>query len=191
MKTTVNEKAESIKDAIKGTAQKSKETIREIIDSNSKYVVAALDSNEKIVESIKETLSQQKIKDSITGSVQSTFGKSIVLAEDAIDSIINSYTRQMELNVDLNTKLLDVFKESNSQSPEKVLNLIHENFEASHQLTVNNTKEILSFYNKHTNLALNFNEKFGKNIVSQIESLGKVRNKGMEMTTEWATEWYK
>ena len=117
MKTsTLNEKAEKIKNTIKGTAEKSKETIREIIDSNTKYIGAALDSNKKIIDSIKEKLNQQEIDDSVTDTLKSTFGKSIELAEDALDSIINSYTRQMELNVDFNTKLVDTIKESNIEN---------------------------------------------------------------------------
>ena len=152
METILNGKAEKIKDKIKGTAEQSKKTIREIIDFNTKYIGTALDSNKKIVDSIKEKLNLQEMEDTVTGTLKSTFEKSVELAEDALDSIINAYTRQMELNVDFNTKLVDAIKESDSKSPEKVLNLIHENFEASRELTINNTKEILEFYNKHTNL---------------------------------------
>jgi hypothetical protein len=191
MNTTLNEKAEKIKSNIKGTAEKSKETIRQFIDSNKKHVGAAIDSNKKIVDSIKEKLDQQDVNDSVTENVKDTFGKSVELAEDALDSIINSYTRQMEMNVDFNTKLVDAIKESKSEHPEKVLELIHQNFEASYQMTLNNTKEILDFYNKHTNLAVNFNEKFGENINSQIESLFKIQGKGLNRFTDWASEWWK
>ncbi len=191
MNLTLNEKAEKIKSNIKGTAEKSKETIRQFIDSNKKHVGEAIDSNKKIVDSIKEKLDQQDVKDSVTENVKDTFGKSVELAEDALDSIINSYTRQMEMNVDFNTKLVDAIKESKSEHPEKVLELIHQNFEASHQLTLNNTKEILDFYNKHTNLAVNFNEKFGENINSQIESLFKIQGRGLNRFTDWASEWWK
>ncbi|MCE9537990.1 MAG: hypothetical protein K8R85_02070 [Bacteroidetes bacterium] len=136
-------------------------------------------------------MNQKEIQDSVTDTLKSTFGKSVELAEDALDSIINSYTRQMEMNVDFNTKLVDALKESNSTQPEKVLELIHENFEASHQLTIKNTKEILDFYNKHTNLAVNFNEKFGASINAQIESLFNLQSKGLNKFTNWASEWWK
>lgn len=191
MSTTLNEKSEKIKNSIKGTAEKSKETIREIIDSNNKYISVALDSNKKIVDSIKEQLNQKDIDDSVTDTLKHTFGKSVELAEDALDSIINSYTRQMEFNVDFNTKLVDAIKESDNKNHEKVLNLIHENYEASRQLTIKNTKEILNFYNKHTNLAVNFNEKFGENIRTQIELLFKIQSKGFNKFTEWASDWWK
>ena len=191
MNTTLNEKSEKIKNSIKGTAEKSKETIREIIASNTKYIGEALDSNKKIVDSIKQKFDQQKIEDSVTDTLKNSFGKSVELAENALDSIINSYTRQMELNVDFNTKLVDVIKESGSKHPDRLLELIHENFEASRQLTINNTKEILDFYNKHTNLAVNFNQKFGDSINAQIEALFNIQNKGLNKFTNWASEWWK
>ena len=191
MNNTLNEKSEKIKNSIKGTAEKSKETIREIIASNTKYIGEALDSNKKIVDSIKEKLNQQEIEDSVSDTLKSTFGKSVELAEDALDSIINSYTRQMEMNVDFNTKLVDAIKESNTSQPDKMLELIHENFEASRQLTIRNTKEILDFYNKHTNLAVNFNQKFGDSINAQIESLFNIQSKGLNKFTNWASELWK
>ncbi len=191
MKSKLNEKAEKIKNNIKGSAQKSKETIREIIASNTKYIGDALDSNKTIVDSIKEKFNQQSIEDSVSETVKNTFEKSVELAEDALDSIINSYTRQMEMNVDFNTKLVDIIKESNIDNPEKILNLIHENFETSHQMTIDNTKDILNFYNKHTNLALNFSQKFGENINAQIESLFSIQSKGLGRFTGWASEWWK
>jgi hypothetical protein len=191
METTLNEKAEKIKEKIHGTAEQSKKAIREIIETNAKYIGTALDSNKKIVDSIQENLKKQKMEDTVTGNLKTTFGKSVELAEDALDSIINSYTRQMEMNVDFNTKLVDAVKEADAKTPEKVLNLIHENFEASRQLTVNNTKEILEFYNKHTNLAVNFNQKFGESINAQMESMFKIQGTGLNRFTDWASEWWK
>lgn len=189
---TLNEKAEKIKSNIKTTAEQSKEAIREIISTNTKYIGDALDNNQKMVDSIKAKLNQQEIEDSVTGPLKNTFGKSVELAEDALDSIINAYTRQMELNVDFNTKLVDALKESgNNESSEKVLKLIHENFEASYKMTINNTKEILDFYNKHTNLAVNFNQKFGATINAQIETLFSIQQKGLTKFTSWASEWWK
>ncbi len=153
-----------------------------------------------MVDSIKQKLNQQEIEDSVTDTMKNTFGKSVELAEDALDSIINAYTRQMELRLyrcnkgylHFNTKLVDALKESSTnENYEKVLKLIHENFEASHKMTVNNTKEILDFYNKHTNLAVNFNQKFGDSINAQIETLFNIQHKGLNKFTAWASEWWK
>ena len=138
-RATLNERAEKMKVSIKDTAEKSKETIREIIGANTKFINDALDYNKKVVDAVKLKLNQQDIEDTLTDSLKSTFRKSVELAEDALDSIINSYSRQMEMNVDFNTKLIDIVKDTNSSTPEKLLNLIKENFEASRKLSVKNT----------------------------------------------------
>jgi hypothetical protein len=190
MNTTLNETAEKIKKTINGTAEKSKETIRGFIETNNKHVDAALDSNLKMVNSIKENFNQKSIDDSVTETLKSTFGKSVELAEDALDSIINSYTSQMEQNVDFNTKLVDAIKEPKNATPEKFLEMIKENFEASRKLTIENTKEILDFYNKHTNLALNFNKKFTENINSQIEAITTLQGDGKNKFTSWTAQWW-
>ncbi len=191
MKATLNEKAENVKETIRGTAEKSRQTIREIIHTNVKSIGAALDSNKKIIDSIKEKLNQQEIEDTVTGTLKNGFGKSVELAEDALDSIISSFIRQMELNVDTNVKLADAVKESNSAAPEKIFNVIKENFEATRKLTINNTKELLESYNKHANLAVNFNQKFGESINAHVASLVKIQHTGLNKFNEWATEWWK
>ncbi len=191
MKRELKEKAEKIKKNISGIAEKSKETIREIIASNSKYASEALDSNAQVFDTIKKNLKQQKMEDTVTDTLKDTLLKSVELAEDTLDAIINSYTRQMELAVDFNTRLVDAVSEANPDNAEKFLELIHENFETSHQLTVKNTKEILDFYNKHTNLALNFNKKFANNVNSQIDTLFEIQSKNLDKFTNWASEWWK
>lgn len=191
MDNTLNSKAEKIKNNIKGTAEKSKETIKEIIASNSKYLGDAINSNKKIVDSIKEKLNQQEIEDSVTDTLKKTFGKSVELAEEALDSIINSYTKQLQMNVDFNTKLVEMIKESKNGSPEKTLEFILENFEATRQLTINSTKEIFNFYNQHTNLSMDFNQQLGKNITTQIESFSGLQNNSMNKFTAYASEWWK
>jgi hypothetical protein len=191
MSTTLNSKSEKIKNSIKETAEKSKETIREIIGNNSKYIDSALDTNKKVVESIKKKLNQEDVEDSITSNVKDTFLKSVELSENAIDAIVNTYVKQVEWNIDLNTKLIDALNENYGKNPEKVLNLIYENFEASRQLTISNTKEIIDFYNKHTNLAVNFNKKFAENVATQVEVLSRIQAQGLNKFNEWATDWWK
>ena len=190
MEATLNGKAEKIKNTIKDTAERSKDAIRELIELNTKHIDSALDSNKKVVDSIKAKFNQKEIEDTVTDTLKTTFKKSVELAEGALDSIINSYSRQMEMNVDFNTKLADAIKEPGIETPEKILKLIHENFEAARQLTLCNTKEILEFYNKHTNLAVNFNLKFGENINDQIESLFKIRSRSLNNYTDWASDWW-
>ena len=188
---STHEKAEKIKKNITGFAEKSKETIRELIGASSKQMETALDANAKIFEGIKKNLHMQEVDEKVTGTLKHTFVKSVELAEDAYDAIINSYTRQMELTVDFNSKLVEAVKESNVDNADRFLELIHENMEASQKLTAENTKEILEFYNKHTNLALNFNTKFADNVNSQVDAMFEIQKKSLQRFTGWAQEWWK
>jgi hypothetical protein len=140
---------------------------------------------------ISEAAKQHDMEDSVTGKLKNTFGKSVELAEGAIDSIISSYSRQMKMNLDGNTKLMEAVKNSDSKTHDKVLNVIQNNFEAVRELTINNTKEILDFYNKHTNLAVNFNEQFSENINVQLASLFNIQSKGHQAMTDWTNAWRK
>ena len=191
MATTANESAEKIKSGIKATSEKSKETIREIIDSNKKYISSALDSNKKMIDSVRERLNQEKLDDTVTGPLKNAYEKSIELAEDALDGIINSYTRQMELAIDSSSKLLDNVKDLANGKTDTVLNSIQENFEAARQLNIKNTKEMVDFYNKHANLALNFDQKMGGSIYAQIDAIAKIQREGYNKFTEWASDWWK
>jgi hypothetical protein len=173
MSTALNSQSETIKNSIIETAD------------------SALDINKKAVDSIKKNLTQKEIDDSITYTVKETFGKSVELAEDSIDSVINAYVKQVEWSVALNAKLIDSFKENYGSNPEKVLNLIYENFETSRQVTIKNTLEIIEYYNKHTNLAVNFNKKFADTIANQVEVLSHIQSKGLDKYKEWVSDWWK
>jgi hypothetical protein len=185
------EKAEKIKKNIAGFAEKSKETIRELIGSSSKQMENAMDSNTKIFDSIKKKLDIQEVDGKVADTVKHTFVKSMELAEDTFDAIINSYTRQMAHTVDFNTQLVEAVKESNPKNADKFLELIQKNFESSQELNSKNTKEILEFYNKHTNLTLNFNKAFADNVNAQVEAMFQIQSKGFDRFTNWASDWWK
>jgi hypothetical protein len=191
METTINTKAEKIKEIIHSSAIKSKETIRQLIDNNAQHLGTALDANKKMIDSIKGNLAGYAMEDAITPDRQVNFDQSIQLAEDTLDSIINSYTSQMESNVDFNTHLIEAIKESKGTDFNKVLELIQENFVTSRELTLKNTQEVLDFYYRHTNLAVNFNEKFGGNINAQLDALFAIQSRGQHRFTEWASDWWK
>jgi hypothetical protein len=189
--TNTHDKAERVKRNMSGYAEKSKETIRELIGSSSKLMETAMDGNTKILENMKKKYYNQDIDKTFSGDVKNTLMKSVTLAEDTFDAIINSYTRQMELIVDFNTQLVELVKESDPQNSDKFLELINENFERSRTLTLDNTKEILDFYNKHTNLALNFNEKFAGTVNAQIDGLFQTQRQSLDKFTNWASDWWK
>jgi len=185
------EKAEKIKKNISGFAEKSKETIRELIGSSSKKMESAMNSNAKIVDSIKKSLDIQEVDGKVADTVNHTFVKSMELAEDTYDAIINSYTRQMEHTVDFNTQLVEAVKESNPNNADKFLELIQENFERSQGINNKNTEEILELYNKHTNLTLNFNKTFSDSVNAQVEAISQIQSKGFDKFTNWASDWWK
>lgn len=191
MSTTTILTSETIKNSIKQTAEKSKETIREIINNNSKLIDSAIENNKAALDSIRKNIQQQNVEDSISYPVKDTFAKSVELAENSIDAIINVYLKQVEWNIKLNTELIDSLNENFGTAPEKTLKLIFENFEATHQQTVNNTKSLIEFYNKHTNLAVNFNKKFADNIFSQVETLKRFQYDSYNKLSEWTSEWWK
>src|ERR1035437_2749244 len=181
------EKAEKIKKNITGFAEKSKETIRELIGSSSKQMENAMDSNSKLFNSIKKKLDIQEVDGKVADTVEHTFVKSLELAEDTFDAIINSFTRQVENTVDFNTQLVEAVKESNPKNADRFLQLIQENFERSQELNSKNTKEILDFYNKHTNLTLNFNKTFSDNVNAQVEAMrSEERRVGKECRSRWS-----
>jgi len=189
--TNTHEKAEKIKKNINGFAEKSKQTIRELIGTSKKQMNTVLDSNAEVFNTLKKKLDLHEVNEEVSDTVKQTFVQSLELAEDTLDSIINSYTRQMELTVDFNTKLVEAVKESNVDNADRFLELIHENMEASQKLTAENTKEILEFYNKHTNLALNFNTKFADNVNAQVGAMFEIQKKSLQRFTGWAQEWWK
>ncbi|HEY4798048.1 MAG TPA: hypothetical protein VII99_03125 [Bacteroidia bacterium] len=191
MNTTSYEKAEKIKKIILNSAEQSKKTIRDLVVANDKYIDSALDANAQVFKTIKEKLDQQNVDGAMSEKIKGSFSKSVELAEDTLDAIINAYTRQMQLTVDFNTKLVEAVQEANPENADKFLQLINDNFDATQTLINKNTKEIMDFYNKHTNLALNFNKKFEETINAQIDSLFQIQNKGLKKFTGWASEWWK
>ncbi len=191
MAANTNAKAEKIKNNINGYAEKSKETIREIIGQTLNQMESAIDANSKIVKETNEKLNLHGVDNSTLGAIKDSFAKSTELAEDTFDAVINCYTRQMENTVDYNSRLVELVKEGQPANAEKFLDLIHQNFEASKELTLSNTREILNFYNKHTNLALNFNKVFGENIKTQVDALFQIQGKGLDNFTRWASDWWK
>ena len=191
MKTTLNEKAEKIKKHISGTTEKSKQTIKEIMVANSRHINEAVNANLKVVESIKENFKQNEMQDTITDNLKQSLLKSVELAEDTLDAIINSYSRQRELAIDLNIRLVDAVKESSPGNAENIFQLIQDNFEKTYRMIVDNTNEIVESYNKHTNLAVNFNKKFADGVNIQIDNLLQVRDKSLDKFSNLASVWWK
>jgi len=196
MSNSVTEKAEKIKNIIGDTALKSKEAVQEIISMNNKFIGQALDSNKVMVDGIRQQFQFSEKGTPIFETLHKAFGKSVELSEETIDSIIEGYNKQIELYVNYNTKLIDTIKESatyssNNTEIEKILKVIQDNFESSVNSMNASMKNIIESYNKHTNLALNFNKKFGDNVSAQLEMFTEVQSNSMNVFSTWASEWWK
>jgi len=196
MKNTINKQAETLKKSIDNVSQNSKESIKTLIDSNSKQFDSALETNKKTFDSISKMLYEKEMDPSIVSAFKTTFGKGIKLSEDVIDSIIDSHTRRIDLSIDFTTKFMEIVKNEDFNSKEgidKLVDLVKENFDRSTELSMNNMEKIVSVYNDHLNLALNFNKKFGENINSQIMSMFKLQKKNIDsfFAMDMVTEWWK
>ena len=196
MKSTVTEKAEKIKTIIGDTALKSKEAVQEIININNKILREALDSNKVMVQEIRQQFHIDGKNTPSLDSFNKAFGKAVELSEETIDTIIAGYNKQIQMYVDYNTKLIDTMKESaaftgNNKEMDRFLKLIQDNFESSVSTMNSNMKAVIESYNKHTNLALNFRQKFGDSVTAQMGIYTDLQKNSMEMINSWASEWWK
>ncbi|HSY77685.1 MAG TPA: hypothetical protein VK890_12545 [Bacteroidia bacterium] len=196
MKNTINKQTESLKNQIDGAAQKSKEGIKSIIESSSKQFEAAMEANTKAFNSISKMLYENEMDPSIISGVKSAFIKGIELSEDAIDTIIDSYTSQSDMSADFTKKFTAIIKSDDygtKKGAEKLVELVKENLDKANELAMNNMKKIVSAYNGNINLALNFNRKFADNINAQITTLFTLQHKNTGMFTgiDMVTEWWK
>jgi hypothetical protein len=196
MKSTVTEKAEKIKTIIGDTALKSKEAVQEIININNKILREALDSNKVMVKEIRDQFHIDGKSTPSLDSFNKAFGKAVELSEETIDTIIEGYNKQIQMYVDYNTKLIDTMKESavftgKNKEMDRFLQLIQDNFEASVNTMNTNMKAVIESYNKHTNLALNFRQKFGDTVTAQLGMYSELQKNGIEVINSWASEWWK
>jgi hypothetical protein len=194
MKTGTSEKAKNIKTIIGDSALKSKEAIKEVVSMNTKMLNQAVNANKAIVDEIKKQF-QLKGNGQMLDEINRTFAKSFMLSEETIDSILDAYSKQIQLFVDYNTKLVDMVYDSTSLSMdgqgEKILNLVRENFDKSVHSMTESMKSVVDTYNKHTNLALNFNKKFSDTITSQFQAVKDFQNNTANYFNNWSADWWK
>lgn len=196
MKNTMNKQAETLKKSIDSVSQSSKESIKTLIESNSKQFDSALETNKKAFDSISKMLYEKEMDPSIVSAFKTSFGKGIKLSEDVIDSIIDSHTHRIDMTIDFTTKFMELVKTedlSTKEGVEKLVDLVKENFDKSSELSMHNMEKIVSLYNDHLNLALNFNKKFADNINSQITSMFKLQKKNIDsfFSMDLVNEWWK
>lgn len=187
--------AAQLKKSIEAASKKSKESIHEIINSSSKKIESAFGINEKFIESLeKQFLNKEFSGSAIISETKKALGNSIELSENAIDTIIDIQSEQLSSNIDFNMKLADALRELDSSDNESVQSLIESIEKRLGELSdasVENTKKMTDIYNKHINLAINFNERFSKNITNQMQMLTRFQKKNSELFNDWAMQWWK
>jgi hypothetical protein len=178
----------SLKAKINGSVESNKETLRALVETNQRLIQEAMESNRKLVDSIKEKLKEQAVSGSIAEPLKENFQKSVAVSEDALDSIINSYSRQMKQNLDFNTQMIDAIRDIRSLDSDKILNLVQDNFEKSNQLTIQSTRDVMSCYQRHINLVTKFNSRVADTIRSQIDVLFNIQRMSTKGFTDLASK---
>jgi hypothetical protein len=141
-------------------------------------------------------LYEKELDPSIINSIKNSLGKGTKLSEDAIDSIIDSHTRRLDLSIDFTTKFIEILNNEDLSSNEglnKLVELVRDNFNQSTELSMNNLEKLVSVYNSHLNMALNFNKNFAETINSQIAAMFELQKKNLDtfFATNLLTEWWK
>jgi len=196
MKNTITKQTETLKKSIDSASKNSKESIKSVIESNTKQFDSAIESNKKAFDSISKMLYEKEMDPSIVTSFKTTFVKSIKLSEDAIDSVIDSHTKRIDLSIDFMTKFMEIMNNediSTAEGKEKLIGLVKDSFEQSAELSMRNMEKIIAVYNEHLNHALNFNKKFADTINSQIISMFKLQKRSIDSfyDIDMVTEWWK
>jgi hypothetical protein len=194
MREVLDNYAEKLKRNIETISRESKETIKTIIENNSKQVSDGLCNKQELIEFMKENLSVKELTPSIISNINRTFVGSIEMSEEVIDKIIDAHTRQIDLTIEFNASLIEIIKEegfADHKQADKLLKLAEQNFISSIKLSNDNMKDIIYSYNKHMNVALNFNKKLVEDINAQIDGLLKLQNKNMTSFYSLISDWVK
>jgi hypothetical protein len=196
MKTETAEKTKKINTLIADSAAKSRETVQDILNINNQFLDQAIHSNKVLVDNIRNQFPDKGLNAPVFENIHKAFGKSVELSEETIDQILDVYNKQLKRYVDYTSELVNTLQENfldgkNKAAGEKMLKLIQENLEQSLESLDTQVKSLLDSYNKHANLAINFNKKFGENIQAQLELCQEIHSKSMGAFTNWATEWWK
>ena len=193
MKTTLKDHAEKIKKDIKISSEKSKEIIKSIVDNHAKQVNVGLHFNKKMVTEIKEQLHVKELDPAMLESITKAYGQSIEHSEETLDAVIDFYKQQLEQNINFNMEMIDVLKEielTDKEDVDKLMNLVEDNFSKNVKLSTENLEHIVSSYNKHINLAHNFNKKFIESINRQLEMMFTMHGKNLGMFNQWVDQWW-
>ena len=194
MKKTSKDHVEKLNRIIAKASEASSETIKAIITASSKGLNSSIDSNQEFLELIKNQLRATGLDSNLITTVKSSFAMGIDVSEQMIDAIITAHSKRLESSIEFNVRLLELLIDQQFSSDiemEKTFAHILKNFESGFNASHDELKDILEFYNKHVNIALNFNHKFARVFKNQIETINKLQNSNVNIFTNQAAQWWK
>lgn len=196
MKNTNGHSTEILKKSVENVSQKSKEAIKTLIDSNSKQFDSAFEANKKNFDGLSKLLYDKEMDPSILSFYKTNFGKGIKLSEEAIDSIIDIHKKRIELSIDFVNDFAELIKMDEihtKKGTDKLMSIVKEYFDRSTELSIKNMENMVSIYNNHLNLALNFNTKFAESVNTHIMSMFELQKKNFDSFFGFETlnRWWK
>lgn len=193
-KKTISEQIEGLKSKLDGASEEAKENIRATINACTEQYNRAIEANEEYVKELREQMKEHKMDTSHLDEISSAFTNSLQLSEEVIDTIIDSHLNRVNQIVDFNKKSIEALNKGYATDKfdyEKFIALQQKNFEQSIELSTRDMKKAVDVYNNHINLSVNFNKRFSKNIITQIDTLMQFHSKGLQAYNNWVSNWWQ
>ncbi len=197
MKTTVTDQAEVLNEGIKNNVQRSKATIDSAIKLNSKQREIALDSNNPGFAALNNILRENKIDPDIINSVRKLITEEVKLTEEITNSIIDSFTSQINMNIVFASKFLELInsgKLNTDEGREKLAGLIRTNFTQTAEHSLQNLEKMISLYASQINSNIALAETLAENLTAQILSISEQQSNGLDSFYNWGemlNPWWK
>lgn len=176
-------------------SRKSKEYTGSIADMPAKDNNNSSEMNKKFAEPAEKQIHNDKLPDNfLIENIRKAFNESVELSEEAMDTIISMQSQQLNSVIDFNCKLTDSLHNldySNKQEITDLLGAIRKNFDETSNRLVENTRKMSELYNKHVNLAVNFNDRLSKNINHQFQILNWYTTKNADLFNAWTLSWWR
>lgn len=191
---TAKDHLEKFNSIVSKATEISGATIKAIIDISSSGLNNSIDANQEFLDFIKNQLLLKGLDLSLISTVKKTFSNGVHASEQMIDAIVAAHSNRLDFSIKFNLKLIKLLEgQSFTSEIEKEKTFVHiiENFESAFNASHDELKDILGFYNKHINIALNFNQHFEAAFRNQIEIMNKMQNSGVNLFTHQATQWWK
>ena len=195
MNFTQKKQIEKLKRVIAEATASSAETVKTIINSRLQQLIDSVNSNHKFLELMKARFLLNGLDPNIISTVKNFYFNGIDLSEQMIDTLIEAHSKRLEYWKGYTTELVELLLQDqrflSEAETEKIIDRVIENFEFISDKSQNELKEIVGLYNKHGNIAMNFNEKFTDPLKKQLESISKLKGIRKPVYNNQASQWWK